>query len=50
MRYWQTAVLGIGCFLLVFWYSTPIVLGDLRSGLDFEDILTLSDHEMSLTR
>ncbi len=25
-------------------------LGDVRSGLDFEDILTLSDHEMSLTR
>ena len=28
MRYWQTAVLGIGCFLLAFWYSTSIVLGD----------------------
>jgi hypothetical protein len=117
MRYWQTAVLGIGCFLLASWYSTSIVLsddgqvlilnaatepikngqlevcgqkflfgeieqgktkaiqykvrsdsqyklevefhsgrklekelGDLRSGLDFEDILTLSDHEVSLTR
>ena len=28
MRYWQTAALGIGCFLLAFWYSTSIVLGD----------------------
>jgi hypothetical protein len=25
-------------------------LGSVRSGLDFEDILTLSDHEVSLTR
>jgi hypothetical protein len=102
MKYWQTAALGMGCFLLVSWYSTSIVLsdngqlevcgqtfmfgeieqgktkaiqykvrsdsqyklevefhsgrkleqklGDVRSGLDFEDILTLSDHEMSLTR
>jgi hypothetical protein len=117
MRYWQTAVLGIGCFLLASWYSTSIVrgddgqvrilnaatesikigqlevcgqkflfgeieqgktkaiqykvrsdsqykleaefnsgrkleqkLGEVRSGLDFEDILTLNDHEVSLTR
>ena len=117
MKYWQAAVLGAGCFLLVPWYSPPIVLsdegqvlilnaatesikngqlevcgqkfmfgeieqgktkaiqykvrsdsqyklevefhsgrklekelGEVRSGLDFEDILTLSDHEMSLTR
>lgn len=28
MRYWQTAALGIGCFLLALWYSTSIVLGD----------------------
>jgi len=28
MRYWQTVALGIGCYLLVFWYSTSIVLGD----------------------
>ena len=28
MRYWQTVALGIGCFLLAFWYSTSIVLGD----------------------
>ena len=28
MRYWQTAALGISCFLLAFWYSTSIVLGD----------------------
>ncbi|MEO6307096.1 MAG: hypothetical protein ABIO96_01430 [Nitrospiraceae bacterium] len=25
-------------------------LGEVRSGLDFQDILTLSDHDMSLTR
>jgi len=25
-------------------------LGSIRSGLDFEDILTLNDHEVSLTR
>ena len=25
-------------------------LGEVRSGLDFEDILTLNDHEVSLTR
>ena len=101
MRYWQAAVLGIGCFLLWSWYSTSIVLGDdgqlevcgqkfpfgeieqgktkaiqykvrsdsqytlevefhsgrklekelgeVRSGLDFEDILTVSDHNVSLT-
>lgn len=28
MRYWQAAVLGIGCFLLASWHSTSIVLGD----------------------
>ena len=117
MRYWQTAVLGIGCFLLVSWYSTSIAfsddgqvlilnaatepikngqlevcgqkflfgeieqektkaiqykvrsdsqyklevefnsgrklekeLGYVKSGLDFEDILTLNDHEVSVTR
>ena len=117
MRYWQTVALGIGCFLLAFWYSTSIVLsddgqvlilnaatesikngqlevcgqkfmfgeieqgktkaiqykvrsdsqyklevefhsgrklekelGDVRSGLDLEDILTLNDHDVSLTR
>lgn len=117
MRYWQAAVLGIGCFLLMSWYSTSIVLSDdgqvlilnaatepikngqlevcgqkflfgeieqgkskaiqykvrsdsqyklevefhsgrklekelgsVISGRDFEDILTLSDREVSLTR
>ena len=117
MKYWQAMVLGVGCFFLVFWYSTSIAfsddgqvlilnaatesikngqlevcgqkfmfgeieqgktktihykvrsdsqyklevefhsgrkleqqLGEVRSGLDFQDILTLSDHEMSLTR
>ena len=117
MKYWQAAVLGAGCFLLVSWCSPSIVLSDegqvlilnaatesikngqlevcgqkfmfgeieqgktkaiqykvrsdsqyklevefhsgrklgkelghVTSGLDFEDILTLSDHEMSLTR
>jgi hypothetical protein len=117
MRYWQTAVLGIVCFLLVSWYSTSIALsgdgqvlilnaatepikngqlevcgqkflfgeieqgkskaiqykvrsdsqyklevefhsgrklekelGSVISGRDFEDILTLSDREVSLTR
>lgn len=28
MRHWQTAVLGIGCFLLASWYSTSIALSD----------------------
>ena len=117
MRYSQAAVLGIGCFLLVSWYSTSIArsddgqvlilnaatepikngqlevcgqkfpfgeieqgktkaiqfktrsdsqyrlevefhsgrkldkeLGSVTSGRDFEDILTLSDHDVSLTR
>jgi hypothetical protein len=117
MRYSLAAVLGIGCFFLVSWYSTSIAfsddgqvlilnaateptkngqlevcgqqflfgeieqgktkaihykvrsdshykievefnsgrkleqeLGSVRSGLDFEDILTLNDHEVSLTR
>lgn len=117
MRYSQAAVLGIGCFLLVSWYSTSIArsdvgqvlilnaatepikngqlevcgqkfpfgeieqgktkaiqykvrsdsqyrlevefnsgrkldkeLGSVTSGLDFEDILTLSDRDVSLTR
>lgn len=117
MRYWQAVVLGLGCFLLSFGYSTSIALsddgqvlilnaatepikngqlevcgqkfpfgeieqgktkairykvrsdsqykhevefnsgrklekelGEVRSGLDFEDILTLSDHDVSLTR
>ena len=117
MRYGQAAALGIGCFLLVSWYSTSIALSDdgqvlilnaatepikngqlevcgqkflfgeieqgktkaiqykvrsdsqyklevefhsgrklekelgsVTSGLDFEDILTLSDHDVSLTR
>ena len=117
MRYWKTAVLGIGCLLLASWYSTSIAfsddgqvlilnaatesikngqlevcgqkfmfgeieqgktkaihykvrsdsqyklevefdsgrklekeIGHVTSGLDFEDILTLSDHAMSLTR
>ena len=117
MRYWQTAALGISCFLLAFWYSTSIVLGDdgqvlilnaatepvkngqlevcgqkfmfgeieqgkskaiqykvrsdsayklevefdsgkklekelgnITSGLDFQDILTLNDRDVSLTR
>jgi hypothetical protein len=116
MRYWRSAVLGVGCFLLAFWYSTSIVLSDdgqvlilnaatepirncqlevcgqkflfgeieqgeskaieykvrsdsryklevefhpgrklekelgvVTNGLDFEDILTLSDHEVSLS-
>jgi|SRR5580765_7064921 len=116
MRYWRSAVLGVGCFLLAFWYSTSIVwsadgqvlilnaateslkngqlevcgqkflfgeieqgkskaiqykvrsdsrykreaefhsgrklekeLGVVTNGLDFQDILTLSDHEVSLT-
>jgi hypothetical protein len=117
MRCWQTAVLGLVCFLLASWYFTSIAfsddgqvlilnaatepikngqlevcgqkflfgeieqgktkaihykvrsdsqyklevefnsgrklekeLGSVRSGLDFEDILTLNDHEVSLTR
>jgi hypothetical protein len=117
MRYWQAAVLGIGCFLLASWHSTSIVLGDdgqvlilnaatepikngqlevcgqkfpfgeieqgktkaiqykvrsdsqyklevefnsgkklekelgsVTNGLDFQDILTLSDRDVSLTR
>ena len=117
MRYWKAAVLGVCCFLLVFWYSTSIVLsydgqvlilnaatesvkngqlevcgqkflfgeieqgkskaihyevrsdsqyalavefdsgrklvkelGHVTSGRDFQDILTLRDHEVSLTR
>ncbi len=117
MRHWQAVVLGIGCFLLVSWYSTSIVFSDdgqvlilnaasepikngqlevcgqkflfgeiepgksksiqykvrsdsqyklavefnsgrkleqergsVTSGLDFEDILTLNDREVSLTR
>jgi hypothetical protein len=117
MRYWQAAVLGIGCFFLASWYSTSIALshdgqvlilnaatepvrngqlevcgqkflfgeieqgkskaiqykvradshyklvvefnsgrklekelGYVTSGLDFEDILTLNDHEVSLSR
>ena len=28
MRHWQAVVLGIGCFLLVSWYSTSIVFSD----------------------
>jgi hypothetical protein len=28
MRYWQTALLGIGCFLLVSWYSISIGFSD----------------------
>jgi hypothetical protein len=28
MRHWQAVVLGIGCFLLVSWYSTSMVLSD----------------------
>lgn len=28
MRYRQAAVLGIGCFLLVTWYSASIVFSD----------------------
>lgn len=28
MRHWQAMVLGIGCFLLVSWYSTSMVLSD----------------------
>jgi hypothetical protein len=28
MRHWQAMVLGIGCFLLVSWYSTSIVHSD----------------------
>ena len=117
MRFWQAAVLGIGCFLLASWYSTSIVrsdegqvlilnaatepikngqlevcgqkflfgeieqgkskaiqykvrsdsqyklevefnsgkkmeqeLGSVTNGLDFQDILTLSDRDVSLTR
>jgi len=117
MRHWQASVLGIGCFLLAFWYSTSIVLSDdgqvlilnaatepikngqlevcgqkflfgeieqgktkaiqyqvrsdslytlevefhsggklekelgsVTNGLDFQDILTLNDHDVSLTR
>ncbi len=117
MRFWQAAVLGIGCFFLASWYSTSIVrsdegqvrilnaatepikngqlevcgqkfpfgeieqgkskaiqykvrsdshyklevefhsgrkleqeLGSVTSSLDFEDILTLNDREVSLTR
>lgn len=117
MRYRQATVLGIGCFLLLSWYSTSIVfsddgqvlilnaatepikngqlevcgqkflfgeieqgkskaiqykvrsdsqyklevefnsgkklekeLGSVTNGLDFQDILTLSDHGVSLTR
>jgi len=117
MKYWQAAVLGIGCFLLASWYSTSVArsddgqvlilnattepvkngqlevcgqkfmfgeieqgktnaiqykvrsdsqyklevefhsgrkleqeLGTVTSGLDFQDILTLNDHDVSLTR
>ncbi|HSL04901.1 MAG TPA: hypothetical protein VK901_15340 [Nitrospiraceae bacterium] len=117
MRSWQAAVLGIGCFLLVSWYSTSVAqsddgqvlilnaatepirngqlevcgqkfpfgeieqgkskaihykvrsdsqyklevefnsgkklekeLGSVTSGLDFQDILTLNDRDVSLTR
>ena len=117
MRYWQTAALGLGCFLLMSWYSPSIVLSDdgqvlilnaatepikngqlevcgqkfmfgeieqgkskaiqyrvrsdsryklevefhsgrklekelgsVTNGLDFQDILTLNDHDVSLTR
>ena len=28
MRYWQTALLGIACFLLVSWYSISIGFSD----------------------
>ncbi|MEI8014028.1 MAG: hypothetical protein WCH20_04240 [Nitrospira sp.] len=28
MRYWQAVVLGLGFFLLSFWYSTSIALSD----------------------
>lgn len=28
MRYWQAAVLGIGCFFLMSWHFTSIALGD----------------------
>ena len=28
MRHWRAVVLGIGCFLLVSWYSTLMVLSD----------------------
>lgn len=28
MRYWQAVVLGLGCFLLSFWYSPSIAYSD----------------------